>query len=164
MIDYKKVARGDILKLVGEGAPGFAKNGELVRVLEQTAQGVMVEDKHGAPMEFVFNCGAARLEPTEWKNDFPEFPPVESEEIEKHSDLMMEFVGRASARFVMKIDEGFEGWDDLGKRVMMYNAADAKLTALGTGTSMEPEKDCADIINYALFLYNIQKNEDPADH
>lgn len=72
MIDYAKVKRGDILRIVGAGAPGYANNGDLVRVLRTTAQGVEVEDKRGRPCEFVFNCGAARLEETEWKNDFPE--------------------------------------------------------------------------------------------
>lgn len=72
MIDYKKTQKGDILKLVGAGAPGYANLGDLVRVTEITKYGVMVENKHGEPCEFVYNCGAARLEPTEWKNDFPQ--------------------------------------------------------------------------------------------
>ena len=71
MIDYQKTERGDILKVVGAGAPGFAEIGDLVRVLERTKQGVKVEDKNGETTEFVFNCGAARLEATEWKDDFP---------------------------------------------------------------------------------------------
>ena len=41
-------------------------------MIERTKHGVMVEDKHGEPCEFVFNCGAARLEVTEWTKDFPE--------------------------------------------------------------------------------------------
>lgn len=72
MIDYSKTERGDILKVVPPGAPGFAAIGDLVRVLERTTNGVKVENKHGEPVEFVNNCGAARLESTEWKNDFPE--------------------------------------------------------------------------------------------
>jgi len=71
MIDYSKIKVGDILRLVGEGAPGYAKNGDLLRVTEVSLNGVKVEDKHGSPCEFVFNCGAARLESTEWRNDFP---------------------------------------------------------------------------------------------
>lgn len=69
MIDYKKVHEGDILRLVGAGAPGYAKLGDLVRVLEVYTNGVNVEDKHGSPCEFMYNCGAARLEPTEWTGD-----------------------------------------------------------------------------------------------
>lgn len=71
MIDYEKTERGDILKIVGAGAPGYAQLGDLVRVTERTKLGVMVENKHGQQCEFVYNCGAARLEPTEWRNDFP---------------------------------------------------------------------------------------------
>jgi len=75
VIQYKEVQRGDILRVVGAGAPGYAALGDLVRVLEVYAEGVKVEDKHGDPCEFLYNCGAARLEPTEWKGDFPEVLP-----------------------------------------------------------------------------------------
>ena len=70
MIDYAKIKRGDILRLVGAGAPGFAQLGDLVRVNAITKDGVEVQDKHRETCEFVFNCGAARLEPTEWTGDF----------------------------------------------------------------------------------------------
>ncbi len=70
MIDYAKTERGDILRLVGAGAPGQAEIGDLVRVLEHTTNGVKVETKTGSTIEFVFNCGAARLEETEWEKDF----------------------------------------------------------------------------------------------
>jgi hypothetical protein len=36
MIRYEETNRGDILKLVGEGAPGFGQLGDLVRVTERT--------------------------------------------------------------------------------------------------------------------------------
>jgi hypothetical protein len=71
MIDYSKVQVGDILKITGAGAPGYAENGDLVMVIETHANSVRVEDKDGKTANFMFNCGAARLEPTEWKNDFP---------------------------------------------------------------------------------------------
>jgi hypothetical protein len=71
MIDYAKTKVGDILRITGDGAPGYAENGDLVRVTRIVLNGVEVEDKNGAKCEFVFNCGAARLEPTEWKDDFP---------------------------------------------------------------------------------------------
>ena len=70
-ISYSKTNIGDILKVVGHGAPGYAENGDLVRVKEVHCNSVMVEDRDGNPCEFVFNCGAARLDPTEWKEDFP---------------------------------------------------------------------------------------------
>ena len=72
MIDYAKTKRGDILKVVGAGAPGYYKNGELVRVLEVHQQSCLTENRDGAQVEFVFNCGAARLEETQWKDDFPQ--------------------------------------------------------------------------------------------
>jgi hypothetical protein len=72
VIEYSKTERGDILRMVKSvpGLRGFAR-GDLVRVTARTEQGVMTENRHGEPCEFVFNCGAAHLEPTEWK-DFPE--------------------------------------------------------------------------------------------
>ena len=72
MIDYSQTNRGDILRIVGAGAPGYAAIGNLVRVLNVTQNGVTVEDVNGRHADFVYNCGAARLEPTEWTNDFPE--------------------------------------------------------------------------------------------
>lgn len=72
MIDYKKVEIGDILRITGSGAPGYAALGELVRVTRVHLNSVFVEDRDGKTAEFVYNCGAARLEPTEWKKDFPE--------------------------------------------------------------------------------------------
>lgn len=71
MIEYSKTRRGDILKIVGIGVPGYAELDDLVRVTSVSQEGVYVEDRHGKPCEFVFNCGAARLEPTEWRDDFP---------------------------------------------------------------------------------------------
>jgi len=70
MINYSETKEGDILKIVGVGAPGFAELGDLVRVVKVWGEGVRVEDKDNNRCDFVFNCGAARLEPTEWKKDF----------------------------------------------------------------------------------------------
>ena len=72
MIKYAEVSKGDILKIVGVGAPGYYELGELVRVLEVHDESVLTENRDKQRVEFVFNCGAARLEPTEWKKDFPE--------------------------------------------------------------------------------------------
>jgi hypothetical protein len=72
VIDYAKTNVGDILKIVGAGAPGYAQLGDLVRVTRVDKNAVQVEDKGGERVEFLFNCGAARLEPTEWTKDFPE--------------------------------------------------------------------------------------------
>lgn len=80
MIEYSKVKRGDILKLSesGQGAPGYAAKGDLLRVTEVFPNSVKVEDRSGEVCEFIYNCGAARLEPTEWKSDFPSAEPAES--------------------------------------------------------------------------------------
>jgi hypothetical protein len=75
MIEYSKTQVGDILRIVGAGAPGYAANGDLVRVTKVHANAVSVEDRDGAPCEFLFNCGAARLEPTDWRADFPGTEP-----------------------------------------------------------------------------------------
>lgn len=72
MIDYSKVKRGDIVRVVGAGAPGYAKLGDLLRITEVHENSVFVEDRDGVEVEFIFNCGASRLSPTEWSNDFPE--------------------------------------------------------------------------------------------
>jgi hypothetical protein len=69
MIDYSKVKYGDILRIVGAGAPGYAELGDLVRVVEVTKNSVKVEDKNGIKVDFLYNCGAARLEPTQWLED-----------------------------------------------------------------------------------------------
>lgn len=71
MIDYAKVNRGDILEIINPGAPGYAELGDLVRVTKTSSDGVFVEDRNKKSCEFVFNCGAARLKETEWKDDFP---------------------------------------------------------------------------------------------
>lgn len=72
MIDYTKTNVGDVLRIVGEGASMYAELGDLVRVKRVHANSVFVENRDGVECEFVFNCGAARLEVTEWNNEFPE--------------------------------------------------------------------------------------------
>jgi hypothetical protein len=72
MINYKEIARGDILRVVAQGAPGYAALGDLVRVVTCAVNSVTVENRDGVEAEFLYNCGAARLEKTEWTHDFPE--------------------------------------------------------------------------------------------
>lgn len=69
MIDYSKTKIGDILRVVEPGAPGYAKIGDLLRVTQVYRNGVIVEDKKGEQAEFMYNCGAARLEATDWVGD-----------------------------------------------------------------------------------------------
>ena len=66
MIDYSQVKIGDRLRIVGAGAPGFAKLGDIVTVTETDGrQRVDVVREDGAPAFFALTCGAARLEKTD---------------------------------------------------------------------------------------------------
>lgn len=63
MIDYGKVKAGDKLKIVGAGAPGFAKLGDIVEVV--STNGVNrcdVKRADGETAYFALTCGAHRLE------------------------------------------------------------------------------------------------------
>lgn len=63
MIDYSAVKVGDKLRIVGAGAPGFAKLGDIVEVTETRPNRVDVKREDGAEAFFALTCGAARLEP-----------------------------------------------------------------------------------------------------
>ena len=63
MLDYSKVKAGDRVRIVGAGAPGFAKIGDIVEVVSTDGRqrcDVKREDGHQA--YFALTCGAARLE------------------------------------------------------------------------------------------------------
>lgn len=63
MIDYKTTKPGDRVKIVGMGAPGYAKLGDIVTVT--ACNGVnrcRVVNDAGEEVEFVLTCGAQRLE------------------------------------------------------------------------------------------------------
>lgn len=62
-IDYEKVKVGDKLRIVGAGAPGFAKLGEIVTVTATFPRRVDVVKGDGETAYFALTCGAARLEP-----------------------------------------------------------------------------------------------------
>jgi hypothetical protein len=64
MIDYSKVKVGDKFKIVGAGAPGFAKLGDVVTAESVGHNRVDVRhDTTGETVYFALTCGAARLEP-----------------------------------------------------------------------------------------------------
>jgi hypothetical protein len=63
MIDYAKVAVGDKLKVVGQGAPGYAKLGDIVTVETVGHNRCDVVNAAGERAFFALTCGAARLEP-----------------------------------------------------------------------------------------------------
>ena len=63
MIDFSKVKEGDKLKIVGAGAPGFAKLGDVVTVTSCNGRNRCdVVNEAGEPAYFALTCGAARLE------------------------------------------------------------------------------------------------------
>lgn len=65
MKNFTGIAVGDVLKITGQGAPGFAELGEEVQVIELLRHpGVRVclmRDK-SITASFVLSCGAERLE------------------------------------------------------------------------------------------------------
>ncbi len=62
-IEYDKLKTGDKLRIVGAGAPGFAKLGDIVTVESATHNRCdVVHDVTGAKAYFALTCGAARLE------------------------------------------------------------------------------------------------------
>lgn len=66
MIEYDKVKAGDKLKIVGAGAPGFAKLGDVVEVISTDGkQRCDVKRDDGETAFFALTCGAARLDPIE---------------------------------------------------------------------------------------------------
>lgn len=63
MIDFCQVKPGDRLRIVGAGAPGFAKLGDIVTV--ESCNGFNrcdVVNEAGDKAYFALTCGAARLE------------------------------------------------------------------------------------------------------
>lgn len=69
MIDYAKTKAGDRLRITGMGAPGFARLGDEVEVLECSPDNhgrcLVKNVKTGTTAEFVLTCGAQRLERAE---------------------------------------------------------------------------------------------------
>lgn len=62
MIDFSKTVKGDRLKIVGKGAPGFAPKGTIVTVTRVQPGRVDIVTGDGRSAYFVFECGEARLE------------------------------------------------------------------------------------------------------
>lgn len=63
MIDFSKTNKGDKLRVVGAGAPGFASLGEVVTVTDcNGCNRCDVVNERGEAAYFALTCGAARLE------------------------------------------------------------------------------------------------------
>lgn len=66
MIDYGKIKPGDKLRIVGIGAPGFARLGDIVEVVSSNGFNQCdVRNADGEIAFFALTCGAARLEQIE---------------------------------------------------------------------------------------------------
>jgi hypothetical protein len=68
MLDYRRVAKGDVLEIMGIGAPGYAAVGDRVRVLHVGPDNIVVENMAGRWAKFVGNQGATRLRAVEADN------------------------------------------------------------------------------------------------
>ena len=65
MIDYSTVKIGDKVKVVGAGAPGYARMGEVLTITSVAGNRVDTVRESGETAYFALTCGAARLELTE---------------------------------------------------------------------------------------------------
>lgn len=63
MVDFDKLTVGQKLRIVGAGAPGFAKPGDVVTVTSTGRMRCDVVNEAGESAYFALTCGAARLEP-----------------------------------------------------------------------------------------------------
>ena len=62
MIDFKAARVGDKVKVVGFGAPGFAKLGDMLEITAVKPDRVYCKREDGEEALFALTCGAARLE------------------------------------------------------------------------------------------------------
>ena len=62
MIDFSTIKLGDKVKVVGMGAPGFAKLGEILEVIGVSENKVNTKRADGEEAYFALTCGAARLD------------------------------------------------------------------------------------------------------
>lgn len=62
-IEFDKVKVGDKVKVVGAGAPGFAKLGDVLTISKVEERRVWCRREDGEEAFFALTCGAARLDP-----------------------------------------------------------------------------------------------------
>ena len=62
MIDFKTIEVGNKVKVVGMGAPGFAKLGDELEVSKVEPNKVYAKREDGEEAFFALTCGASRLE------------------------------------------------------------------------------------------------------
>lgn len=63
MIDFSRTNIGDKVKVVGMGAPGFAKLGDILEITQVRTDRVFAKRDDGKEVFFALTCGASRLEP-----------------------------------------------------------------------------------------------------
>ena len=62
MIDYNTIKPSDKVKVIGMGAPGFAKLGDTLEITRVERQKVYAKRDDGSEAFFALTCGASRLE------------------------------------------------------------------------------------------------------
>jgi hypothetical protein len=62
MIDFKTIAVGDKVMVVGMGAPGFANLGDHLEITKVQPDRVYAKRIDGKEAFFALTCGASRLE------------------------------------------------------------------------------------------------------
>ena len=62
MIDFKTIQVGEKVKVVGAGAPGFARLGDELEITKVQNDRVYAKRADGEEAYFALTCGAARLE------------------------------------------------------------------------------------------------------
>lgn len=62
MIEFDKIAVGDKVKVVGMGAPGFARLGDTLEITKVLPDRVYAKTSDGSEAFFALTCGASRLE------------------------------------------------------------------------------------------------------
>ena len=62
MIDFKTIKVGDKVRVVGMGAPGFAKLDDVLEISRVETNKVWAKRTDGLAAYFALTCGASRLE------------------------------------------------------------------------------------------------------
>lgn len=62
MIDFETIQPGAKVRVVGMGAPGFAKLGETLEITRVASDRVWAKRNDGQEAFFALTCGASRLE------------------------------------------------------------------------------------------------------
>ena len=78
------------------------------------------------------------------------------EEIEAWSQLMAQFTGFQTERFVKKQRENWKGWEDPDNIQILKNRLDKCITELNTGRGKHDLTLEADIANLAMFIWRIK--------